>query len=507
MKNDIVIIERGYEITPVGQHKASPKKCCGCSKNETPLCFPSTSFFILANSSNDGFFISDDRFEVLFINTTLKAVLNNGAGEREALATHSVCEFLHPDDLSTYASTCRSILCGHMKTSFLDIRILKENGAILSVILLMESIVYNNRTVVLNVLHEKSPSSCEKTVYQKMVDAYPEIALVMDNKGGVLAANNRLLAKTGKSSQEIMNQGLSSCIPTDNVVERKLMVKKAISTGEPVSFTDCEKNQCTIEHFIAPIKNSKGDIEQIAIFCRDISHHIEAEKSNQLLSRRLLSAIEEERKKIAYELHDECGQLVTMVGLGLSSIQKALPDHLEHLRCMCGKYMDIVERLGTHIKNMSSDLHPDLIDNIGLIPAISWYLRTFFTGVPSIVHTFRCTVSEKSFGPKIDIALYRVIQESLNNIVRHAHAGHVLIELGKTSGILHLVIEDNGAGFQLHDYGPSIGSKRMGLGLLSMKERVASVDGRFSLESCPGKGTKITVDIVLAENGSKDEHP
>lgn len=503
MENDIGIIVRSDERSPESQGSVSPKKCCGCSRNKEPVCFPSNNFFILADSSKDGYFIVDEHFKILFINLTLK----EWTGEHGAKPNQTVFSLINPSDCPSYISCCHSILCGQTKTSSLSIRFLKQNGCYQPVSLHMENIIYNNQPVVLNIIRCKSRSSLEKTIYQKIVDSYPEMALVLDKNGNnVLAVNSHLIEKMGKSYKEIVRGGIFSCIPEDMVFERRKMLETAISTGKPVSFTDCDKDHCTMEHFISPIKNTNGDIENIVIFCRDISHHIEAEESNRMLLRRLLSATEEERKKIAYELHDECGQLAMVVSLGLASIRKTLPDNMDHLKCLCDRYLAIIERLSNVIKNMSSELHPDLIDHFGLIPAISWYLETFFAGTHSVAHMFKCNLTEKSFGPKIDIVLYRVIQESLNNVIRHAHAKNVFIDLKKTGDQLKMIIQDDGVGFENHDNEPARAGRRLGIGLLSMKERVTELNGRFVIETAPQCGTKIIVDILIPQDGIMNEN-
>jgi PAS domain S-box-containing protein len=461
------------------------------------------NFFALLENSKDGYFAVDTDLAIVYANTSLKERLR----ENGVLDYVNTCEIFHPDSRSEFYVICRSLLDGQRKAHAFYPRIVDESGEYRSVFFLVEYIEYDGRPLILCALRNKLSFALETKIYQDMVDAYPDVALVLDTKGNILAVNRFLVNRMGVSHGDILKKGLSSCIPYELAEERMRMLNLAISSGEPLLFCDCSNEYRTMEHYVSPVKNIYGEVDCVVIFCRDISRYVETEQSNRVLAHRLLTALEDERKKIAYELHDGCGQLVTMVGLGLSFIQKEIPDHLEYIKRMCDKYKDILDQLGGEIKNMSSELHPDIIDYFGLIPAVQWYLKTIFDGSGTLAHTFTCTLTDKSFGSEVDIAVYRIIQESLKNVIRHSGAKHVLIRLTKEDNTLRLTVEDDGVGFGAGRSVTNYPDTRVGLGMLSMKERAAALGGRLIVKTTASGGAGIDVEIPLDKKEGRNGTP
>ncbi len=492
MENDTSIIEKHQ----AGTSGCIGIKCCGCLKNQKPVCFPSVSLHTLLEQSRNCFFIVDTSFDILYANSAMR----KKTGVNVSGSCRSVEGFIHPDDMPPFYASSRSVVTGQNPTWRMSIRIRNADGLYTPSVLYLQSVMYSGKPAVLNAIRDKQPEALEHEIYQKVVDAYPEIALVLDAQGNIVAVNRYLTDKIGKNPEEIVHGGLTECIPVDLVPERTRMLERVMSTGEALSFSDCDKNNGTFEHFITPIRNDQGGVDKIVIFCRDISKTVETAESNRSLTCRLLSTIEDERKKLARDLHDECGQLVTLIGLGLSIIQKELPDELRQVSDLCSKYQAVVKHLGEIIKDISSELHPDLIDRFGLVPAVEWYLDMFFNRAGFLNHTFSCDVMAKSFGPKIDIALYRILQESLNNVVQHAQAKHVTVELRTVGETVRMAVTDDGIGLENWGTCPIVTGKRMGIGLLSMRERVEDLGGRFSMEPGPTGGTKLIVKIPIHPN-------
>jgi len=212
------------------------------------------------------------------------------------------------------------------------------------------------------------------------------------------------------------------------------------------------------------------------------------------LSRQLLLAQEEERKKISRELHDEIAQTLTGINVRLAALKaeatvntKGLQQKIASAQRMVEKSVDIVHRF-------ARDLRPTVLDDLGLIPALHTFVKTFSKQTRVHVRLTAYAAVEKLDGVKRTV-MYRVAQEALTNVGRHAHASRVEVSIEKLPRAVCLIIHDNGKSFQVERVLHTKTNKR--LGLLGMRERVEMVGGRLRIESAPGKGTTIRAEIPL----------
>lgn len=337
-------------------------------------------------------------------------------------------------------------------------------------------------------------------ICQRLLDAHPDIALMIEKEGRIIAGNRFLCTGLGCDLTDILNKSIFDFFPEEVAKKRKAAVESAVSTGNSLFYRDCNNNRF-FEHHITPLRDPQGDITCLAVFTRDITHHAHAEESVKLLSWKLMSTIEEERKKIACDLHDKCGQLVTVVSMGLHSLKEGLPEEMEGTKLLLANCIRLIAELGDKIRTISSGIHPDMIDNLGLAPAIEWYLETYFKNIAGIHYEFKTNCKDKNLGHGIDIALYRIIQESLNNVIRHARARNVLILLEAENRVVRLKIQDDGVGFTLEEALPFKKGEGVGMGLLSMRERAASIGGRLLIQTSPGKGTAVIVTLSVRKEG------
>ncbi len=205
----------------------------------------------------------------------------------------------------------------------------------------------------------------------------------------------------------------------------------------------------------------------------------------QALSHRLLQTQEDERRRLARELHDEIGQVLTAVRMNLSTL-KALGSEPKMLQ----DSLTIVDRAIGQVRTMSLDLRPAMLDDLGLTPALRWYLdhqaqRGGFTAR---------LLADALLAPlpgDLATVCFRVVQEAVNNILRYAHATHVQVELRQCDGSLAMTVRDDGVGF---DVTAARRKARAGtsLGLLGMEERVTLAGGQFNVQSAPDRGTEIS---------------
>jgi PAS domain S-box-containing protein len=225
----------------------------------------------------------------------------------------------------------------------------------------------------------------------------------------------------------------------------------------------------------------------------DITGRKEAEEKIHHLSRRLIDVIEEESLRLAADLHDEFGQALTSLHFGLEALAASL-EHDTDRQERCRTLVRRVEQLADQVRKTTARLRPELLDHLGLIPTLEWHIQDFLNQRDGLDIQFQATGFKRRLRGTSEIVLYRVVQECLTNIAKHAQAKNVRILLTHSHPKAILVIRDNGIGYKPDEAGLPEGSPR-GIGLLSMRERVASLGGTFDISSSPGRGTTIRVEI------------
>jgi signal transduction histidine kinase len=210
------------------------------------------------------------------------------------------------------------------------------------------------------------------------------------------------------------------------------------------------------------------------------------------LSTELVSAQESERRRISRELHDEVGQVLSAIMLGLGSLKSALRanNSAEALRQL-QLVEDMTERNASVVRNIALLLRPTMLDDLGLIPALKWLARevsrTSSMAVEVMAEAFVDDVPEEH-----RTCVFRVVQEALRNSARHSGALHARVRVQEGGGSLRLSVQDDGKGFA-----PSL---ETGLGILGMQERVVSLSGKMTVDSNPSEGTIITIELPLPPN-------
>jgi signal transduction histidine kinase len=214
----------------------------------------------------------------------------------------------------------------------------------------------------------------------------------------------------------------------------------------------------------------------------------EARQELRNLSARLVEGQENERKNISRELHDAVGQSMSAVQFELHDLGVALAQYPDPLRTRVDRIRELVESSVAMVRNMALLLRPSMLDDLGLEAALRWQAEQISrsTGIRIDISapTLPCELPE---GHKI--CVFRVVQEALNNVCRHAGAHHAAIELSFRTDELHVAVRDDGRGFRL--------PRKRGLGLLGMRERVESLGGRLVVESEFGKGAKVEISLPL----------
>jgi signal transduction histidine kinase len=215
----------------------------------------------------------------------------------------------------------------------------------------------------------------------------------------------------------------------------------------------------------------------------DLSHRVARDSL-----RRVVAGQELERQRLARELHDETGQALTSILLGLKTVEEArAPDEM---RRAARALRELVVATLQDVRRLAVELRPKALDDFGLVAALE-RLGNSFSEATGIRVQLEASLGDERLPSEVETTLYRIVQEALTNIVKHARARNVSILLVRRDGSVTAVVEDDGEGFETE----AVGSD--GLGLLGMRERVALIDGRLTVESRPGAGATLAVEVPL----------
>ncbi|WP_173074231.1 sensor histidine kinase [Tenuifilum thalassicum] len=222
----------------------------------------------------------------------------------------------------------------------------------------------------------------------------------------------------------------------------------------------------------------------------DLKKHKEELSQSLYFNKEILKAKEKERRKIAFEIHDELGQLLSALKLEQTMLLQRVrtpstKESLKGMLAMTGECINTVRRL-------SSELHPSIIDHLGLFPAVEWLVNNFTKRVNANIKLTLPQQKSFTFSSTDKIFIFRVVQEALNNIMKHAQAKNVSISVLPFKQSLKLIISDDGVGFDTTQK-----KKKHSLGLLGMRERVNAMGGQIEIVSEPLKGTTISCTIPL----------
>lgn len=231
---------------------------------------------------------------------------------------------------------------------------------------------------------------------------------------------------------------------------------------------------------------------RISVLLDEVSAGREALQS---LSRRLLEIQESERRHIARELHDEIGQTLTAIQINIETLERS--PEAQGLQVRLQESVSLVEHALQQVRNLSLDLRPSILDDLGLVSALLWYAERQSERTGTDIQVVMDPLPSR-LPQDIETACFRIVQEALTNVARHSQAKHVRIELCRRGNDLEVTIRDDGSGFDVK----AARAKASGggsMGLLGMQERAELVGGRLSIESAPVQGT--TIKVLLSIRG------
>lgn len=208
--------------------------------------------------------------------------------------------------------------------------------------------------------------------------------------------------------------------------------------------------------------------------------------------RRINETMEEQAQRIAHALHDEAGQLLASVHIGLDELHRELPAVVGSRLQEVKQYLDQIEE---ELRRLSHELRPTILDDLGLVPALE-FLAEGVSKRTKIPITVEGSTSGR-LPSRIETVVYRVVQQGLSNAARHASAGRVTVKLERENHTLRCSVRDDGVGFDVAAAFSKKGER--GIGLIGMRERISSLGGKFQIISAPQQGTELLITIPLEE--------
>ena len=391
-----------------------------------------------------------------------------------------------------------------------DTRLKRKDGSIIHVHLRSTSVDPNDLSAgviftALDITERKRMEERLRLLSSALEQSSDGIA-VTDLEGNLLFVNNAFATMHGYAAEELVGRHLSLFHATEQMPSVEAANRQMQNTGEfSGEIWHVRRGGMVFPALMhnSLLRDEAGNAIGMIGSLIDITEHKRAEKALReseerlrYLSSQLITAQEEERKGISLELHDEMGQTLTAIGLNLESIGKELtPEHAAMIKDKLAETISLVEHASDHVRDLSLDLRPSMLDDLGLLPTLRWYVNSYEkrTETPVI---FEALNLEERLAPEVEIVLYRIVQESLNNIRKHAQAKKVKIRLEQKKKKIGVLIEDDGIGFH-SDRAVSETTLVKGIGLLGMQERVRLLGGSLKIRSREGQGTSIFVELPL----------
>lgn len=339
----------------------------------------------------------------------------------------------------------------------------------------------------------------QKSLMWQVIDSDPNMIFVKDASGKFILANQTMADFYGVTIQNLIGKNNREIHPHTQDVDGFLASDRdVIESKREVTLTEAVRLPNGRQYWYLTVKRpllqADGSVNVLGIAV-DITELKQSEiklaesyAKLQRLSLYLENARADERAKIALNLHDEMGATLAAMKMRVAWLASKLPPDMPHLATEAAHIAELVSDGIRIVRQIVTQLRPNLLDDIGLVAALKDYVKIFEQ------HTkIECTLvlPEEEFALDRDqsATVFRIIQESLNNVAKHAQASHVEIIIALHDGSLHLAVKDNGIGFD------PAAPKEHSFGLLGIKERALMVDGEATIDSAPGRGTQVSVNI------------
>jgi len=343
----------------------------------------------------------------------------------------------------------------------------------------------------------------QRALLDELFEQSPQAVALLNADNRVVRVNREFTRIFGYTPPETVGRRLSDLIVPPELLDEFERQEGWVAHGQRVDGEGVRQRKDGKRLYVAlvrvPVAMPSGQIAVYAIY-RDITGRKRAEEELQksrdqlrALAARLQNAREEERTRVAREIHDELGQALTAIKIDLTALVRELPMDNGPAVQRSQSILKLVDETIQSVQRIATELRPGILDDLGLAAAVEWAAEEFESRTGT-----KCRVSlpdaDIAMDPERATALFRILQETLTNVARHANATEVKVKLARDNGDLSLEIQDNGQG---------IGEQQLlasaSLGILGMRERSLLLGGNLTIRGTPGKGTTVRVRIPNVE--------
>ncbi|MCB0125810.1 MAG: PAS domain S-box protein, partial [Caldilineaceae bacterium] len=356
--------------------------------------------------------------------------------------------------------------------------------------------------------------------FRTVANLLPDLLWSSDPKGATGWYNQRWLEYTGQTLAAAVQQGWLAAVHVDDRVGAYRHLQKTADQGMPLRQELRLRRGDGVYHwFLVQVQSifddagqvvrwfgAATDIHEQRIVRNMLEHHV-AERTQELatisatrqhLLDRLITAQEDERRRIARDLHDSLGQHLVALDIGLKTIQM-LNGYPADVEARIQALRAMVQQMDTEVERLTVALRPPALDDLGLPDALRRHVHQWTADSDIAIDLHIRGLVGHRLPAEVETAIFRIAQEALTNIRKHARATHVSLLLEQRSGEVQVIVEDNGQGFDVATVQATDG-KRTHLGLNGMRERAALIGGHLEVESKPGTGTTLYLHVLLAED-------
>jgi two-component system NarL family sensor kinase len=342
--------------------------------------------------------------------------------------------------------------------------------------------------------------------YRVLVESINDGAATLDADGIVLYANSRFAQILNIPVGKLTGSSLHNNLSAGQSDKLKKLIRQALHRSSAAELTlDATEGRPKLVRFtLRPLKDS--DIHKVGVVATELTELVEAnealksnEESLRQLSARLLQLQDEERRHIARDLHDVTGQKLAVLSMALSRVLNRPNGNLDaDSQRALTESLAWSKEVAAEIRTLSYLLHPPLLDELGLSSAVKWYLAGFTSRTGILMET-EIPSDIQRLSPDAEVAIFRVLQESLTNVHRYAESPNAVVRMDVTADEIKLEIQDFGKGVQSSRASSPNGSvARLGVGIQGMTERMRQLGGKLEITSSPNKGTLVAATIPLS---------
>ncbi len=458
--------------------------------------------------SNDGVAIvrGDNH---LYVNKKFAEIF--GYGRTEDIVGRPVSLFVHPDDRERVANFNLFRQQSRPAPSRYECKGVRRDGGTIDLEVSATKTMYRGEPVSLVFLREVTERKlAEEAVRESeahmraVLDASIDRIRYVDKDMRIIWGNKTTAMVHGMSPEDLAGKFCYRIFVGRDTPCEGCPTVKARKTGKTeralIRQTKVKgvKGETFWDTYCVPLMDKAGEIEGYVQGARNITDQKLAEDHIHALTQQLMKAQESERQMISRELHDRIGQDLSTLKIGCDTLFDDNPEVTTELRKRASKLSEILQKTIMTIRDLTYDLRPPSLDQLGLVSTVYQYCEDFAEQSGLTVDFHSAGMDNLNLDSNIEINVYRLIQEGLNNIRKHAKAKNVFIRLVASSPDVILRIEDDGRGFHVKERMARISNEKR-MGLRSMEERVRLLQGRMFIQSRPTRGTKILIEFPYGE--------